>query len=86
MEEISISVRATRHLAFLPQQPTRTTKQLQSKEEDTHASIVGNKAIGRIIAQRKQLSNSQLLMPLPGRIHCNKEVTTMGSLVPSTER
>jgi hypothetical protein len=27
-EEISISVRATRHLAFLPQQPTRTTKQL----------------------------------------------------------
>ena len=26
-EEINISVRATRHLVFLPQQPTRTTKQ-----------------------------------------------------------
>jgi hypothetical protein len=52
-EEISTSVRATRHLAFLPQQPIKTTKQLQRKEEVVHVSTVGNKAIGRIIAQRK---------------------------------
>jgi ribosomal protein L31 len=52
-EEINISVRATRHPAFLPKQPTRTTKQLQCKEEVVHVSTVGNKAIGRIIAQRK---------------------------------
>jgi hypothetical protein len=45
-EEISISFRATRHLAFLPQQPTRTTKRLQRKEEVVHVSTVGNKAIG----------------------------------------
>jgi hypothetical protein len=43
-EEIRTSARATRHLAFLPHQPTRTTKQLQRKEEATHVSIVGNKA------------------------------------------
>jgi hypothetical protein len=61
-EEISISVRATRHLASLPQQPTRTTKQLQRKEEAVRVSTVGNKAIGRIIAQSKQLSSSQLQM------------------------
>jgi hypothetical protein len=51
-----------------------------------HVSIVGNKAIGRIIAQRKQLSSSQLPMPLSGRMQCNKEATTVGSLVPSMER
>jgi hypothetical protein len=45
-EEISISVKATRHLAFLPQQPTRTTKQLQRKEEVVHVSTMGNKSIG----------------------------------------
>jgi hypothetical protein len=47
---------------------------------------VVNKAIGRIIAQRKQLSSSQLLMPQSGRMQCSKEETTMGNLVPSMER
>jgi hypothetical protein len=60
-EEISTSVRGTRQPVFLPQQPTRAIKQL--KEEVVHVSTVGNKAIGRIIAQRKQLSSSQLPMP-----------------------
>ena len=45
-EEICTSTRTTRHLAFLSQQPTRTTKQLQCKEEAAHVSIVGNKATG----------------------------------------
>jgi hypothetical protein len=85
-EEISISVRATRHLTFLPQQPTRTTKQLRRKEEVVHVSTVGNKAIERIIAQRKQLSSSQLPMPLLGKMQCNKEATIVGSLMPSMER
>jgi hypothetical protein len=56
------------------------------KEETVHVSTVGNKAIGRIIAQRKQLSSSQLSMTPSGRMHCNKEATAVGSLVPSMER
>jgi hypothetical protein len=43
-EEISISVRATKHLAFLSQQPTKTTKQLQRKEV-VHVSTMGNKVV-----------------------------------------
>jgi hypothetical protein len=85
-EEINISVRATRQPVFLPQQPTRTTKQRQRKEEVVHVSIVGNKAIGRIIAQIKHLSSSQLPMPQSGRMQCSQEATTMGNLVPSMER
>jgi hypothetical protein len=85
-EEINISVRATRQPIFLPQQPTRTTKQHQRKEEVVHVSTVGNKAIGRIIAQRKQLSNSQFPMPQSSRMQCSKEATTVDSLVPSMER
>jgi hypothetical protein len=61
-EEINTSVRATRHPVFLPQQPSRTIKQRQRKEEFVCVSTVGNKATGRIIAQRKQLSSSQLPM------------------------
>jgi hypothetical protein len=80
------SARATRHLVFLPQQPTRTIKQRQLKEEVVHVSTVGNKSIGRIIAQRKQLSSSQLPMPQLDRMQCSKEATTMGNLVPSMER
>jgi hypothetical protein len=79
-QEIITSVRATRHLAFLPQQPIRTTKQLQCKEEVVRVSTVGNKAIGRTIAQRKRLSSSQLPMPQSGRMQCNKEATTVGNL------
>jgi hypothetical protein len=56
--EINISVRATRQPVFLPQQLTRAIKQRQLKEEVAHVSTVVNKAIGRIIAQRKQLSSS----------------------------
>jgi hypothetical protein len=82
----SSTARATRHLAFLPQQPIRATKQLQCKEEATDVSTVGNMAIERIIAQRKQVSYSQLLTPLPDRMHLSKEATTVGSLVPSTKR
>jgi hypothetical protein len=85
-EEINTSVRATGKLVFLPQQPTRTTKQHQRKEGVVHVSTMGNKAIGRIIAQRKQLSNSQLPMPQSDRMQCNKEATTVGNLVPSMER
>jgi hypothetical protein len=62
-EEINTSVRATRQPVFLPQQPTKTIKQRQLKEEVVHVSTVGNKAIRRIIAQRKQLSSSQLPVP-----------------------
>jgi hypothetical protein len=61
-EEINISIRATRQPVFLSQQPTRTTKQRQRKEEVVHVSTVGYKATGRIIAQGKQLSSSQLPM------------------------
>jgi hypothetical protein len=86
MEEINISVRATRHPVFLPQQLTRTTKQCQRKEEVVHVSTVGNKVIGRIIAQRKQLSSSQLPKPQSDRRQCSKEATTVGSLMPSMER
>jgi hypothetical protein len=62
------------------------TKQLQGKEEDADVSTLGNKVTGQIIAQRKQLGSSQLLMPLQDRMHLNKEQTTVGSLVPSTKR
>jgi hypothetical protein len=85
-EEINTSIRATRQPVFLPQQPTRATKQHQLKEEVVHVSTVGNKAIGRIIAQRKQLSSNQLLMPQSNRMQCSQEATTMGNLVPSMER
>jgi hypothetical protein len=85
-EEIRTSARITRHLAFLPQQPTRTTQQLQCKEEAVHASIVGNKTTRRSIAQGRQLSSSDLLVPLPGKMYCIKEATTVGSLVHSTKR
>jgi hypothetical protein len=85
-EEINTSVRVTRQPVFLPQQPTRTTKQRQLKEEVVHVSTMGNKAIGQIISQRKQLSSSQLPMPQSGRMQCNKEATTMGNLTPSMER
>jgi hypothetical protein len=56
--ETSISDKAARHLAFLPQQPTRTTREPQHKEEVVDVSIVGNKATERLIARRKQLSSS----------------------------
>jgi hypothetical protein len=85
-KEINISVRATRHPVFLSQQPTRTVKQRQRKEEVVHVSTVGNKATRRIIAQRKQLSSSQLPMPQSGRMQCSKEATTVAGLVPSMER
>jgi hypothetical protein len=85
-EEINTSVKATRQPVFLPQQLTRTTKQRQRKEGVMHVSTVGNKATGRIIAQRKQLSSSQLLMPQPDRMQYSQEATTVGSLVPSLER
>ena len=58
---------------------TRTTKQRQRKEGVVCVSTVGNKAIGWIIAQRKQLRSSQLPMPQSGRIQCSKEATTVGS-------
>jgi hypothetical protein len=85
-EKINTSVRATRQPVFLPQQLTRTTKQRQRKEKVVHVSTVGNKVIGRIIAQRKRLSSSQLPMPQSDRMQCSKEATTVGSLVPSMER
>jgi hypothetical protein len=83
-EEINTSVRATRHPVLLPQQPTRTTN--QRKEEVVHVSTMGNKAIGRIIAQRRQLGSSQLPMPQSDKMQCSQKATTMGSLVPSMER
>jgi hypothetical protein len=51
-----------------------------------HVSTVGNKATGRIIAQRKQLSSSQLPMPQSDRMQCSQEATTVGNFVPSMER
>jgi hypothetical protein len=62
-EETSISGRQARHLAFLSQEPTRTTRQPQRKEEVVDVSIVGNKATGQLIAQRKQSSSSQFPTP-----------------------
>jgi hypothetical protein len=85
-EEINTSIRATRQPIFLPQQPTRTIKQHQLKNEVVHVSTVVNKAIGRIIAQRKQLNSSQLPMPQSDRMQCSKEASTVGNLVPSMER
>jgi hypothetical protein len=64
----------------------RAIKQCQLKEEVVHVSTVGNKVVGRIIAQRKQLSSSQLPMPQSDRMQCSKEATTVGNLVPSMER
>jgi hypothetical protein len=49
-------------------------------------STVGNKVTRQIIAQRKQLSSSQLPMPLQDRMHLSKEQITVDSLVPSTKR
>jgi hypothetical protein len=71
-EEINTNVRTTRHLAFLPQQPTKTTQHLQCKEEVVHVSAVGNKATGRIIAQRRQLSSRQLSTPQQDKDHHSK--------------
>jgi hypothetical protein len=85
-EEINTSVRATRQPVFLPQQPTRTIKQRQRKEEVVHVSTVGKKAIRQIIAQRKQRRSSQLPMPQSDRMQCSKEATTVDNLVPSMER
>jgi hypothetical protein len=85
-EENNTSIRATRQLVFLPQQPTRTIKQRQLKEEVVHVSTVGNKAIGQIIAQRKQPNSNQLPMPQSDIMQCSKDATTMGNLVPSMER
>jgi hypothetical protein len=84
-EETNTSIKATRQPVFLPQQPIKTIKQRQLKEEVVHVSTVVNKAIGRITAQRKQLSNSQLPMPQLDRMQCSKEATTVGNLVPSME-
>jgi hypothetical protein len=45
-----------------------------------------NKATGCRIAQRKQLNNSQLLMPQQDRMHPSKERTTVDSRVLSMEK
>jgi hypothetical protein len=45
-EGISIRSRTTRHLAFLPPQQIRATKQPQHKEEAEDVSTVENKATG----------------------------------------
>jgi hypothetical protein len=44
-EEVSSRGRISRHLVFLPQQPTRAVKQPQCKEVE-HVFIVESKAIG----------------------------------------
>jgi hypothetical protein len=85
-EEINTSVRATRQLVFLPQQPARTTKQCQRKEEVMHVSTMGNKDHWANHRQRKQLNSSPLPMPQSDRMQCSKEATTVGSLMPSMER
>ena len=59
-EEISTNARTTRHIAFLPQQPIRSIRQRQRKEEVVDVSAVGNRVTGRIIAQRRQLNHRQL--------------------------
>jgi hypothetical protein len=68
-EEVSIRGRIAIHLAFLPQQPTRTTRQRQRKEEAEDVSIVGNKATRQRIAQRKQLNSSQFPTPRQDKEH-----------------
>jgi hypothetical protein len=49
-------------------------------------STMEKQITGRLIVQRKQLSSSQLLMPLQDRMHLGKEQTTVDSPVPSMER
>jgi hypothetical protein len=72
LEEISTSVRTTRQLVFLPQQPTRMAKQPHHKQEVVHASTVENKITRRRIAPRKQLSSHQQSMPRQDKEHHNK--------------
>jgi hypothetical protein len=45
-EEVSSRGRISRHLVFLPQQPSRTVKQHQFKAEADHVSTVESKIIG----------------------------------------
>jgi hypothetical protein len=45
-EEVSSRGRISRHLASLPQQPTRAVKQPKFKAEAEHVSIVESKVIG----------------------------------------
>jgi hypothetical protein len=44
-EEVSSRGRISRHLVFLPQQPSRTVKQHQLRVEAGHVSTVESKAI-----------------------------------------
>jgi hypothetical protein len=50
------SGRTNRHLAFLPQQPTRTTRQLQRKEEAVDVFNVGNKVNGESVPEESSLA------------------------------
>jgi hypothetical protein len=72
-EVTSIRGRTTRHLAFLPQQRIRTTKQPQHKEEAEDASTVENKATGRCIAQRRWRSSRQIPMLQQGKVYLNRQ-------------
>jgi hypothetical protein len=45
-EEVSSRGRISRHLVFLPQQPSRTVKQHQFRVETERVSTVESKAIG----------------------------------------
>jgi hypothetical protein len=62
-EEISTRGRTTKHLAFLPQQLIRTTRQPKCKKEEGDVYSVESKATGRCSARRRWLNSSQLLMP-----------------------
>jgi hypothetical protein len=73
MEVISIRGRTTRHLAFLPQQRIRTTKQSQRKEEAEDVSTVENKATGRCIAQRRWRISRPTPMPRQGKVYLNRQ-------------
>jgi hypothetical protein len=72
-EVTSIRGRTTRHLAFLPQQRIRTTKQPQHKEEVEDASTVESKATGRCNAQRRWRSSRQTPMLQQAKVYLNRQ-------------
>src|SRR5688500_15219453 len=72
-EVISIRSRTTRHLAFLPQQQIRATKQPQHKEEAEDVSTVEIKATGQCSAQRRWLSSRPTPMLQQGKVYCSRQ-------------
>src|SRR5688572_13686625 len=72
-EVISIRSRTTRHLAFLPPQQIRATKQPKYKEEAEDVSTVEIKATGRCSVQRRWRSSRPTPMLQQGKVYCSRQ-------------